>query len=108
MRASRIRTLSARRAAARMRNLSERRAALRAAGAGRELASDEADEAAGERELAGSAELVAGGACEHDELVLLAVEGLVVAHFVGRDHVEILLHELGARVLLDRLGLGGE
>src|SRR5947207_8530256 len=38
----------------------------------------------------------------------LAVEGLVVADFVGRDHVQILLHELGARVLLHRFGLGGE
>ena len=40
--------------------------------------------------------------------VVLAVEGLVVADLVGRDHVEILLQQLGARILLDRLGLGGE
>src|SRR5262252_8540478 len=107
MRSSRMRTLSARRGAMLTGESGARRAALGTFGASGQLARDERDEAARQRQLPGPAELVARPTGEHDQLVLLAVEGLVVADLVGGDHVEILLHQLGARILLDRLGLGG-
>ncbi len=58
--------------------------------------------------LGGLAKLMPLVTPEDDERVVLAIEGLVVTHFVGSDHVEVLFEELEAGILLDGLGLGGE
>src|SRR5688500_6096575 len=61
-----------------------------------------------QRGFAGERQLLLAALPVHGERVVVFVEGQAVADFVGGDHVEVLVGELGKRVALHVLGLSSK